>query len=77
MRQANPTTKTQKQIVKVLRANDKDTLLTLSSIALMTSKSIYQVKASIQFLKELGVVETVISRGGTTFVKLRGKTNAD
>ena len=69
MTTANPTAKTQKKILKVIE--DNQTPLTLSSIAKKTRASIYRVKASVEFLETLGVLKTIVSDSGITFVQIK------
>lgn len=66
----NPTKRTQELILKTIQDSDKP--LSLSSVAEKTNKSIQQVKSSIEFFENLGIIQTISSEGGTTFVFRKG-----
>jgi predicted transcriptional regulator len=63
---ANSTIKTQEKIIGSLIEMNQP--ISITALADKTNSSIYSVKATIQFLQKLGVVQTITSSGKTTFV---------
>ncbi|MFA5723671.1 MAG: hypothetical protein WC979_05415 [Candidatus Pacearchaeota archaeon] len=73
MKNSNPTIKTQEEIIKAVFENENP--LSLTAISKKTNKSLSQVKATIIFLENLGIVKTLVSSGNTTLVIKIGETN--
>jgi len=74
MYKSNPTTKTQRIILKAIQETDE--LQSLTAIAQKTNKSIYSVKAVVEFFEKTGLLKTYRSSGGTTFVLKNEVSNA-
>lgn len=68
---ANPTAKTQEEILQVIKKSDIP--MSLTAIAERTNKSFYQVKATVRVLENFDIVKTMSSSGNTTFVFLTKK----
>lgn len=62
----NPTQKTQEAILKTLK--DCNQAISLTSLAEKSNHSIYQVKQSVRFFEELGLIKIITSDKGTTLI---------
>lgn len=69
MKKANPTVKTQEEIIEILEK--KNVPMSVSTLAKEAGKTIYQAKASIEFLEKMGIIEKVVSSGNTTLVIMK------
>lgn len=65
---ANPTARIQEDILQVIQKTK--TPMSINAISSQSKKSSYQVKATIEFLKKFGIIETIVSSGRTTLVHL-------
>lgn len=74
MGKANPTIKTQNRILNAIRQSDKP--LSLTAISKRSGTGFNEVKSSIEFFQDLGIIEVIISSGTITLVQIkRGKQN--
>lgn len=75
-KKSNPTQKTQDKILEVLRKTPETEMQTITSLAEKTNLSTNQVRASVEWLESLGIIQLIVSSGGTTLVKIRRGDNA-
>lgn len=68
MSKANPTQKTQQEILDVIQKSKLP--MSVTAIASETGKGIYAVQETIKFLQRVGVVNTIITSGKSTIVFL-------
>lgn len=69
MSDANPTIETQNRIIAVIENSNKP--ISLTAISKISKKGFNEVKASVNFLTRLGVLDLIISSGNSTFVILK------
>lgn len=69
MDKANPTIETQNRIIEVIENSNKP--ISLTAISKLSKKGFNEVKASVNFLTRLGVLDLIISSGNATFVILK------
>jgi len=69
MSDANPTIETQNRIIEVIKNSNNP--ISLTAISKLSKKGFNEVKASVNFLTRLGVLELIISSGNSTFVILK------
>jgi phage FluMu protein gp41 len=69
MDKANPTIETQNRIIEVIENSNKP--ISLTAISKLSKKGFNEVKASVNFLTRLGVLDLIISSGNSTFVILK------
>lgn len=66
---ANPTKETQEKVLEVIKRTEKP--LTITGVAQQSGVGFYQTRVSIDFLKSLGVLETIKTEGNVTIVFLK------
>lgn len=69
MDKANPTIETLNRIIEVIENSNKP--ISLTAISKLSKKGFNEVKASVNFLTRLGVLDLIISSGNSTFVILK------
>lgn len=68
MTKSNPTQKTQKEILDVIKKSKLP--MSITAIADASGKGLYAVQETIKYLQGFGVVRTLITSGNTTIVQL-------
>jgi len=68
MAKANPTIKTQQEILNVIQNSEAP--MSVSAIADSSGKGLYATKQAVEFFEKLGVIRTITSSGNTTIVIL-------
>lgn len=64
---SNPTMKTQEKVLDIIKKSEH---ISINEIANQSGLNFYQVKASINYLKRLGVVSLIVSSNNMTLVQL-------
>jgi len=66
MREANPTIKTQEEILSIIKKSKNP--ISITAIAKLSNKSTYQVRAVVNYLFAFGVLQIIKSTQGMTLV---------